>query len=496
MTGAHIKITWQSAGVTVAKEFTQSFTVGRDAGADVRIDDPSVSKRHSEVTRSGKSWFVHDLSSANGTYLNGKQIKFAPIDAHATLNLGHDGPSLSLTPSVASNVMHASPPSLSPTQEHAAPKSNSDPASVTQFIESYLQNPADGNTGVQAEVVRKAFDRVQSQRTNRYRGLLIAALIAVIAALGFAAFQYQQTNNLRTLAIDIFYNMKSIEAQMHRLDNTLGSTASAEQRAELGKSVSQVQEMSNRYDNFVEKAGGLKKGLSESDKLIMRVARMFGECELNAPDGFLQKVHEYIARWQQTKRLPNAIARAEQEGYTPLIHAALVSRKLPPHFFYLALQESNFHARAVGPETRFGIAKGMWQFLPTTGSEYGLNVGDMTDVREFDLNDQRFDVEKASEAAARYLSDIYGGEAQASGLLVMASYNWGHNRVRRLIRTMPDDPAQRNFWQLITNHKVPEETYDYVFQIFSAAVIGEDPAMFGFDFAPPLTELTYQWEGQ
>jgi len=71
----------------------------------------------------------------------------------------------------------------------------------------------------------------------------------------------------------------------------------------------------------------------------------------------------------------------------------------------------------------------------------------------------------------------------------MAGYNWGHNRVKRLIRQMPDNPRERNFWQLIQTYEIPEETYDYVFYIFSAAVIAEDPEFFGFEFKSPTSGI-------
>jgi hypothetical protein len=54
---------------------------------------------------------------------------------------------------------------------------------------------------------------------------------------------------------------------------------------------------------------------------------------------------------------------------------------------------------------------------------------------------------------------------------------------------MPQSPAERNFWALIAKHRnqVPAETYDYVYRIGSAAVIGQKPELFGFDFASPFT---------
>ncbi len=86
------------------------------------------------------------------------------------------------------------------------------------------------------------------------------------------------------------------------------------------------------------------------------------------------------------------------------------------------------------------------------------------------------------------LRHIYDHEAQASGLLVIASYNWGQGRVLKLIKSLPENPRERNFWRILTEHrnKIPKETYDYVFYIFSAAVIGENPRLFGFDFDNPL----------
>ena len=55
---------------------------------------------------------------------------------------------------------------------------------------------------------------------------------------------------------------------------------------------------------------------------------------------------------------------------------------------------------------------------------------------------------------------------------------------------MPENPADRNFWKLLKYQKIPQETYDYVFYIFSAMVIGENPRLFGFDFDNPLAEFT------
>jgi membrane-bound lytic murein transglycosylase D len=138
-----------------------------------------------------------------------------------------------------------------------------------------------------------------------------------------------------------------------------------------------------------------------------------------------------------------------------------------------------------------GIAKGMWQFMPDTAVAYGLHVGPLMGVRQPDLRDERHQAQKETQAAARYLKDLYSTDAQASGFLVMASYNWGEGRVISLIRSLPANPKERNFWQLLLHHRqrIPQETYDYVFSIASAAVIGENPRLFGFDFDNPLAGI-------
>ncbi|HFC91246.1 MAG TPA: forkhead-associated protein, partial [Leucothrix mucor] len=235
-----------------------------------------------------------------------------------------------------------------------------------------------------------------------------------------------------------------------------------------------------------------KIGLSGSNPteyehtLIQKVAEKLGESQLELPDDFIAEIHHYISKWQQSPRMKNAMARLNKNNYIPIIQTAMKKEGLPAQFLYLCLQESNFNSKAIGPETRYGIAKGAWQFLPETGQEFGLSTGSMTDVAEYDFTDERFDFNKATKAAAKYLKHIYSTEAQASGLLVMAGYNYGHNRVRRMIKKMPNNPKERNFWRFASQYKIPDETYQYVLYIFSAAVIGEDPKYFGFHFKSPL----------
>ena len=294
---------------------------------------------------------------------------------------------------------------------------------------------------------------------------------------------------MRSLAVDLFYSMKTIELQIDALEVKVAQTAGAEELGEIAARRRELRSMETQYNAFLDELGVLDKSMSEEDRLIFRVARIFGECELYMPDDFLENIKTYITVWQQSERLPEAIHRASRLDLAPTVYQEMVARNLPPQFFYLALQESDFDSRAVGPKTRFGIAKGMWQFMPATANQYGLRTGPLVELAKYDPTDERFDALAATRAAADYLEDIYGTDAQASGLLVLASYNWGPTNIKRRIRQMPQSPRERNFWELLKHHDVPAETRRYVFLIFSAAVIGENPSLFGFDFQNPLEDL-------
>jgi hypothetical protein len=244
--------------------------------------------------------------------------------------------------------------------------------------------------------------------------------------------------------------------------------------------------MASQYDALLEELGVLDDSLPPEDRLILRMARVFGECEVAMPKGFIDEVKRYIEVWRSDQRFEDALKQARAQALPPLITQIMLEHHMPPQFFYVALQESDFRPKAVGPETRFGIAKGMWQLMPETAGQYGLRTGPLLGLRQFDPDDERFDPGPATQAAARYLRDLYRGEAQASGLLVLASYNWGPTRVKKRIRAMKENPRDRNFWALLAHKDIPKETRDYVFLIFAAAVIGEDPSLFGFAFEEPL----------
>jgi pSer/pThr/pTyr-binding forkhead associated (FHA) protein len=65
------------------------FTIGRDPGNDIVLRDPKVSRHHAEVVFERGFFVLHDLASANGSFINGKRIRVAPLTHGSQLRLGN-----------------------------------------------------------------------------------------------------------------------------------------------------------------------------------------------------------------------------------------------------------------------------------------------------------------------------------------------------------------------------------------------------------------------
>ncbi|MFZ1985018.1 MAG: FHA domain-containing protein [Desulfatitalea sp.] len=450
---------------------TGAFVIGRGSGCLVRLKDEVVSRAHCKLFWEEGRWWIEDLKSANGLFIDDRRVERHALQERTLARLGADGPAIEMV------VTTPPPPAVKA------------PADLEHYKSHYFGD-AEGPAGEHTLMVRRAFAEVQHKQRKLYYAIIGGVALLLVLSSAYAVYRHVQYGRQRQLAADIFYKMKAQEVLLAQIITATEQQRSAEASARIEALKQRQSEMEASYNEFTDTLKVYAKGLSAEERLILKMARAFGECELTIPDGFNQTVQTYIARWKESGRLQRAVTRARNKGYAPTIARALTEQGLPAQFFYLALQESNLDLNAVGPPTRFGIAKGMWQFIPTTAQKYGLRTGPLAEEAQPDPQDERHHFDRATLAAARYLRDIYATDAQASGLLVMAAYNWGEHRVVPLLQTLPQNPRERNFWELLTKYrrKIPDETYDYVFSIFSAAVIGEDPKLFGFDFDNPLAE--------
>ncbi|MEJ2077210.1 MAG: FHA domain-containing protein [Acidobacteriota bacterium] len=473
----HVKV--EAEGME-SSEFTfgRSFRIGRDDDCEIQIQNPGISRHHAEVQYEDGLWRLKDLDSANGVYFQGRRVSDVPLEGSVTAELGLRDAVLTFT------VVGAEAPSAG-----GGATVVEKPPSVTEYVQRYFDAKVQGPVGQQTRMIREAFKVVDKKKRLRY-GAVILGILAVTAAISIYTFvQHRELQRQKKIAEEIFYNMKSLELEISKVQTQADQTGNQETQDELSGYRQQQSAMLRNYDRFLEEMEFYEdKHWTATDRVILRVARIFGECELTMPEEFREKVYEYIDKWRTTKRLQQAIRRAKDNGWDRVVEDTMLKYHLPPQFFFLGLQESSYDLKTIGPKTRFGIAKGIWQFIPATALRYRLQVGPLVELPRFDPRDERFTFDKATDAAARYIRDIYNTEAQASGLLVVASYNWGERNVRSLVRRLPENPRDRNFWQLLERYgkRIPKETYDYVFYIVSAAVIGEDPQLFGFDFDNPF----------
>ena len=129
--------------------------------------------------------------------------------------------------------------------------------------------------------------------------------------------------------------------------------------------------------------------------------------------------------------------------YFPLFEKYLAKYNLPDELKYLSIIESGLNPRAVSRAR----AVGLWQFMPATGRAYGLHY-------DWYLDD-KMDPEKATDAACRYLRDLYSMFKDWE--LALAAYNTGPGNVKRAIRR---SDYKRSFWEIYPN--LPRETRSYV----------------------------------
>lgn len=149
--------------------------------------------------------------------------------------------------------------------------------------------------------------------------------------------------------------------------------------------------------------------------------------------------------------------------YIPMMKQTLKKAGLPEDLVYLALIESGFNLRAKS----HARAVGAWQFIKATGKRYGLRVDAWIDERR--------DPIRSTEAAARYLKDLY--LMFESWYLAASAYNAGEYKILRAI----DKAKTNNFWSIAQTRLIRRETKDYVPKLIAAAIIAKNPAKYGFE---------------
>jgi membrane-bound lytic murein transglycosylase D len=178
-------------------------------------------------------------------------------------------------------------------------------------------------------------------------------------------------------------------------------------------------------------------------------------------------VLQYLSYFTTTRGRAIVEHGLERAGrYNEMIRRTLRAEGVPQDLIYLAQAESAFLPQAV---SRAG-ARGIWQFMPYRGEEYGLD-------RSYWI-DERSDPEKATHAAAQHMKDLYA--MFGDWYLVMAAYNSGPGNVAKAIQRT----GYADFWELQKRRALPKQTQNYVPIIIALALVAKDPPLYGVQILP------------
>lgn len=166
-----------------------------------------------------------------------------------------------------------------------------------------------------------------------------------------------------------------------------------------------------------------------------------------------------------------AIKRAN--ALFPVIEPILKEEGVPDDLKYLAVAESGL-TNAVSPAN----AKGVWQFIGSAGTQYGMEIS--KDV------DERYHLEKSTRAAAKYMRDLY--KKFGSWYLAAAAYNGGAGRISEELANQ----RAANFWEMNLG---AEETMRYPFRIVAIKEVMQHPADYEYvieneHLYPPVENFT------
>ena len=184
-----------------------------------------------------------------------------------------------------------------------------------------------------------------------------------------------------------------------------------------------------------------------------------------------KQVDQFITYFTTAKgRKQFAIWMKRYVEYKDLILPILKKHEMPEELMVLAMIESGLNPKAYSRAN----ASGMWQFIYSTGKNYGLK-------RDWYI-DERRDPIKATGAACEYLKDL--NEQFDNWYLALAAYNCGSGRISRASKLH----QTYDFWQM---HSLPRESRNYIPYYLAAAIITKDPEKYGFTI-PKVKPFSYE----
>jgi membrane-bound lytic murein transglycosylase D len=212
-----------------------------------------------------------------------------------------------------------------------------------------------------------------------------------------------------------------------------------------------------------------EKKVSESDIVALEQAK--NALDFNFTTNPL--IQQYINYYQGRGRATMEAGLRRSGRFMKIARETFRREGVPEDITWLGQVESAWSPRA----RSWAAASGLWQFVPSSGAQYGL--------RQTAWVDERNGIEKPTAASARYLKDLarrYNGD----WLLAMAAYNTGALNVDRAISRA----GEANYWKIFPY--IAQETRNYVPNILAVILIAKDPEKYGFHGIRPEAPISFE----
>ncbi len=275
----------------------------------------------------------------------------------------------------------------------------------------------------------------------KYTGLLLALMITM-SSESFA-LKKETIRRLKTIEIVAFDSINGYEKHYVEPEENLNDIFAEK-----------IDSMLNSW--YIQNAFVLEDQSAELDSIkIPSLPDSVYIERLQAIDSYIdlsynKTVKNFIELYTQRRRGQVEVMLGLAQYYFPIFEEILDKYDLPMELKYMAIIESALNASARSRAN----AVGLWQFMYGTGKMYKLEIGTFIDERR--------DPVKATDAAARYLSDLY--KIYKNWHLVIAAYNCGPGNVNRAIRR---SGGARDYWTIY--YRLPRETRGYVPAFIAAA---------------------------
>jgi len=291
--------------------FKALFKIGRTEECDVCIKNEFVSRLHASAFIENGEWWLIDNNSSNGVYVGDTRIPRLQLNEGTVVRLGIQGPELRFN-IVRPVVVRR------PVADTKLDKS--------EYAKHYFgKGDQKRAAGEHTMLIRTVFAEVQKKQKRKYGGVIVALAGVMVCLGGIALYEHQEAAKQRTMAKEIFYSMKALDIDIANLQDAVKASNNQQGMDQIKRIEAQRGEMENSYDHYLASLHVYSPKMSEQDRLVLRVARIFGECELDMPPDFVAEVNKYIKLWQSSGRMERAITKARANNYTTTISRELRS---------------------------------------------------------------------------------------------------------------------------------------------------------------------------